>query len=91
MPSAAGFFDRCHRTIGIEMARAGAIPQFGDGILRFLRFLIFFVWVRFICAGMTARAIRPVGTVRPGRGLCIALVTIDAGNARMVIARVLGR
>jgi len=91
MLAATRLFDRRHRTVGIEMTRAGAISQFRNSIFRFLRFLIFLVRVRFEIVGMTPGTIRPVGAVRPGRGLCIALVTIDAGHPRMMIARIFGR
>ncbi len=52
-----GFLDRRQRTVGIEMAGAGAISELTNRVLGLLRFLILLVRPRFIVVGVAGGAI----------------------------------
>ncbi len=89
MFAASTLHDLLERTILVGVAGARAISHFAGGIPGQRR-LDFRVLGRIEITRMAAGAVRPVRTVFPGCGLGVAAVAMDAEDAGLMVAGIVG-
>lgn len=84
------FLNRGQRTVRVDVARAAAVPQFGD-VVTGIRIFVLLVRSRLEIPGVAAGAVRLVAGIRPGHYLAVADVTVGAIQVAPVLTREGGR
>ena len=84
--SGSSILDRRQRRVAVDMACAGAVAQFADGI-RDVGVFRFLVRISLEITGMTTRAVRLIGRKLPGHGIAVVLMTFGAGEVLAMVLR----
>ena len=84
--SGSSVLDRRQRRVAVDMACAGAVTKFADGI-RDIGVFRFLVRTSLEITGMTASAVRLIGRKLPDHGVAVVLMTFSAGEVAAVILR----
>ena len=86
----SGILDGGQGRVGIDVARAGAVPQFGNVVFH-IGILVFFMRARFEIVGVTAGACRLVSGKSPEQRLRIIGVAIGTIEVATVLSGIVRR